>query len=166
MIVHAKNNFRGSIEPTLNVGVDCKTDQNPKESCQTISHTFLMFEAATAEIDHFDCAFSWMAEKDVLERSFSIGPLAEKNVTYFRLQVAMNNSMMPHERKGHQHLTCKPSNEGSRKSNETISLDQFVQIDTEQFHGYAKMISEVKVLSHLYDMMPLIRILYLFSINK
>jgi hypothetical protein len=73
--------------------------------------------------------------------------------------------MMTHERKGHQHLTRKPSNEGSRKSNETVCLDQFVQIDTEQFHGYAKMISEVKVLSHLNDMMPLIRVLQLFSTN-
>ena len=70
---------------------------------------------------------------------------------------------MTHERKRHQHLTCKPSNKGSRKSNETVGLDQFVQINTEQFHGYAKMISEVKVLSHFNDLVPLIRILYLFS---
>jgi hypothetical protein len=71
----------------------------------------------------------------------------------------MNNSMMTHERKGHQHLTCEPSNEGSRKPNETVCLDQFVQIDTEQLHGYAKVISEVEVLSHLNDMVPLIRVL-------
>lgn len=74
--------------------------------------------------------------------------------------------MVTHERKRHQHLTCKSPNKGSGKSNETVCLDQFVQIDAKQFHGYAKMISEIKMLSHLDDMMLLIRVLQLFSTKE
>jgi len=66
---------------------------------------------------------------------------------------------MTHERKGQQHLAREPANKGSRKPNKAICLDQLVQIDAEQFHGYAEVVSEVEMFIHLDDVMFFIRVL-------
>ena len=75
----------------------------------------------------------------------------------------MNETMMTHERKRHQHLACEAANKGSGKAHETICLDQLIQINTEEFHGNAKVVSEVEMFSHLDDMVLLLRILKSFS---
>lgn len=75
----------------------------------------------------------------------------------------MNDTVMTHERKGHQHLACEAANKGSGKAHKAICLDQLIQIDTEEFHSNAKVVSEVEMLSHLDDVVLLVRILQSFS---
>ena len=88
MIVHAEDNFRRSIETTLDVGVDFESNQNLEGPLQAMVHTFFMLEAATSKINHLDRAFSRMAEKYVLEVLISIDTLLAKwNV----LQVSSRN---------------------------------------------------------------------------
>jgi len=121
VVIHAKDNLGRAVKATLNVCVD-----------------FLMFKAATAEVDDFNGTLSWVLQEDVLW-----------------LQIAMDDSMMAHQAQGHDHLTGEPPNQGGREAHETIGLDQLVQVDTEQFHGDAQVVSEVKVFCHLDDMMLL-----------
>ena len=45
MIVHAEDNFRGAVEPTLDIRVD-----------------LFVFEATTAKINNLDCALSRVAQ--------------------------------------------------------------------------------------------------------
>ena len=42
---------------------------------------------------------------------------------------------------------------------EVVRLDQFVEVDAQELHRYAKMATEVEVLGHLDDMMLLIGVL-------
>ena len=73
----------------------------------------------------------------------------------------MDDAVVTHECQGLQHLTCETTNQASRKSMEVVGLDQFIEVDAEQFHRDAQVTTEVEVLSHLDDMMLLVRVLTL-----
>lgn len=75
----------------------------------------------------------------------------------------MHDAMVSHECQRLEHLTCEPSDQCSTKSNEAVRLDELIKIDTEQLHRYTQVIAEVKVFSHLDNMMFLVRILYALS---
>lgn len=75
--------------------------------------------------------------------------------------------MMTHKRQGHEHLTGKTAYESRRKTNETIGLDKFVEIDAQKLSRNAKMISEIEMLNHLENMVFAIRVLEkTFKSNK
>lgn len=71
----------------------------------------------------------------------------------------MNDSVLPHQRQRHQHLTREATNERGRESNESIGFDQFVQVNTQQLHRDAQVIAEVEMFSHFDNMVFFIRIL-------
>jgi hypothetical protein len=121
-----------------------------------------MFKAATAEVDDFNSTLSWVLQEDVLDvmiRSQGRTVRITGEETYLWLQIAMDDSMMAHQAQGHDHLAGEPPNQGGREAHETIGLDQLVQVDTEQFHGDAQVVSEVKVFCHLDDIVLLFLVL-------
>lgn len=71
----------------------------------------------------------------------------------------MYNTMMAHECQRSKHLRGESSDQCCRKSSKAVRLDQLVQVDTEQLHGDTQMVSEIKVFSHLDDIVLLIGIL-------
>lgn len=56
------------------------------------------------------------------------------SMTYLWLKIAMNDTMVPHQSQRLKHLAGKPADQSSRESDKTIRLDQFVQVDAEEFH--------------------------------
>lgn len=74
-------------------------------------------------------------------------------------QIAVDDPVVAHQTQRHDHLTCESPNQRGGEADEAIGLDQFVQINTEQFHRDTEMIPEVKVLSHLDDMVLLFVVL-------
>ena len=71
----------------------------------------------------------------------------------------MNYAMMPHQGQRSEHLAREPTNERRRETRKTIRLDQLVQVDTQELHRNAQMISEVKMFSHLDNVVLFIRVL-------
>lgn len=61
----------------------------------------------------------------------------------------MHDAMVSHERQRKEHLTCEASDESSGEANETIRFDELIEVDTEEFHRNAQVVSEIKVFSHL-----------------
>lgn len=49
----------------------------------------------------------------------------------------MNNPVVSHEHKGHEHLRGESSNQGSCEPNKSISLDKLVKVDAQQLHRNA-----------------------------
>ena len=72
----------------------------------------------------------------------------------------MDDSMRPHELQGRQHLHREPPDKRRRESAEVVCLDQFVQIDTEQFSDDAEMTSEVEMIRHADHVMFIFWILF------
>lgn len=67
--------------------------------------------------------------------------------------------MMAHQAQGHDHLACESPDQSCGEADKAIGLDQFVQVDAEQFHRDAEMVPEVKVFCHLDNMVLLIMVL-------
>lgn len=67
--------------------------------------------------------------------------------------------MVTHQREGHEHLARKAPDQSSRKANKTVSFDELVKINAEEFHRDAYVVPEGKMFSHLDDMVFLFRIL-------
>lgn len=124
VVIHAKNHFGRTIKAALDVRVD-----------------FLVFKAATTEVDNLDATFVWTTKQDVL-----------------RLKVAMYNPVMTHQGQGSQHLTSESPDESCREPDEAVCLDELVKVDAQQLHGDAQVTAEIKVLSHLDHMVLLFRI--------
>jgi len=66
---------------------------------------------------------------------------------------------MTHECEGHQHLTCKSTDEGSGKADKTVGLDKFIEIDAKQFRGNTQVIAKIEMFNHFENMMISIRVL-------
>jgi hypothetical protein len=49
----------------------------------------------------------------------------------------MDDAMMPHQCQGHEHLSSESTNECGREPGETVSLDQFIKIHTQELHRNA-----------------------------
>ena len=79
--------------------------------------------------------------------------------TRLRFQIAVHNPVVAHQAQRHDHLACESSNQRGGEADETIGLDQFIQINTEQLHRDTEMIPEIKVLSHFDDMVLLFLVL-------
>lgn len=60
-------------------------------------------------------------------------------------------------------MICEATNERGRKSNESIGFDQFIEVDAQQLHGNAQVITEVKMFGHFDNMMFFIGILYIYQ---
>lgn len=78
---------------------------------------------------------------------------------YLRFQVAVNDVMMSHQRQGLKHLASEAPDESSGKAHETVGFDELVEVDAEQLHGDAEVVSEVEVLRHLDDIVLLLLVL-------
>ena len=85
--------------------------------------------------------------------------MASQNGAYLRLQVAVNNMMMPHQRERLKHLAGEAPDESGGEAHETVGLDELVQIDAQQFRSDAEVVAEVEVLRHLEGMMLLLLVL-------
>lgn len=120
-----------------------------------------MVEAAASKVNDFDTTFRWMPKKDVLTWTVNQNKPYSNNYNPSDLwfQVTVHDTVMPHEGQRQQHLACETTDEGSRKSYEAIGLDQLVQVDTEEFHGDAQMVSEIEMFRHFDNMMFFIGIL-------
>lgn len=71
----------------------------------------------------------------------------------------MNDAVVAHECQRLQHLTREAADKTGCEAMEVVRLDQFVQIDAQQLHRNTQVATEVEVLSHLDNMVLLIRIL-------
>ena len=67
---------------------------------------------------------------------------------------------MPHQTQRHDHLARKTAYQSGGEADESVGLDQLVQVDAQQFHRDAQVIAEVKVFRHLDDMVLLLVILH------
>jgi len=112
------------------------------EATLNIRVDLLVLKTAAAKVDHFNGTLSWMLQKNVL-----------------RFQIAVHNPVVAHQAQGHDHLACESPNQRGGEADETIGLDQLVQIDTEQLHRDTEMIPEIKVLRHFDDMVLLFLVL-------
>jgi hypothetical protein len=81
------------------------------------------------------------------------------NVTYLRLQIAVNNTMMAHQSKGAEHLGRKSPDQCGGETNKSICFDQLIKVDAEQLHCNTEMVTEIEMLCHLDDMVFFIGIL-------
>jgi len=59
----------------------------------------------------------------------------------FWLQIAVNQSRLAQKAKAVQQLLCKHSHKGGAETSELVLLDQFVQVDRQQFKDKTKMLS-------------------------
>lgn len=66
---------------------------------------------------------------------------------------------MPHQVQRLEHLSSEAPNESGREPDKAVGLDQFVEVDAQQFHSNAQVSTEVKVLGHLDDVVLLVLIL-------
>jgi hypothetical protein len=158
VIVHAKNDFRRAVETTLDVCVHYKGVSHATAS-GTTEPTLFVFEAAATEVDHLQSTLARMHEEHILRGLSQYHDSTLNQATHFRFQIAVNDPMMAHQHKSAEHLGRETADQGCGEANETICLDQFVQIDAEKLHRNAEMVAEVKVLRHLDDMVFLLRIL-------
>jgi hypothetical protein len=67
--------------------------------------------------------------------------------------------VLTHEGQGHQHLARKPTYQRGCESHKAICLYQLVEVDTEEFHSDAQVVSEIKMFRHLDNVMFLIGVL-------
>ena len=104
--------------------------------------TFLMFEAATAKVDHLDRTLGWVLEQYVLG-----------------LQVTMHDPVVSHQSQRSEHLRREAADKIGGKPLKSICLDELVEVDAQQLHGDAEVTPEVEMFRHFDDMVLLIRIL-------
>jgi hypothetical protein len=52
-----------------------------------------------------------------------------KGRTHFWLEIAMDDSMMPHKDKGSEELSGESSDEGRREAGKGVCLDELVKVD-------------------------------------
>ena len=79
--------------------------------------------------------------------------------TYLWLQITMDDTMVPHQSQRLKHLTRETANKRSGEPDESVSLDQLIQVDAQQLGRNAKVSTEVEMFGHLQDVMFFIRIL-------
>jgi hypothetical protein len=91
---------------------------------------------------------------------FSTMMRCDGQMQYLRLQIAVNDAVVPHQRQRHQHLTREAAYEGCCETNKAIRFDEFVEVDAQQFHSDAEVAPKVEVLRHLDDVMFLIGVLW------
>jgi hypothetical protein len=151
VIVHAQDNFRRTIETTLDVSIDYPWLSSIHDHGDNL-RTLLVLEAATAEIYDFDSTLRGVSQQNILNRvtrQFT----CKAGTTNLWLEITVHYAVMPHQAQRHYHLAREAPYQSGREPNKPVCLDQFVQIDAEQFHSDAEVIAEVKVFSHLDNMM-------------
>jgi hypothetical protein len=75
------------------------------------------------------------------------------------LEITMHDPVLSHQGQRHQHLIREATNKGGCEPDESVSFNELVQIDAQQFHCNAQMIAEIEMLIHLYDMVLFVRVL-------
>jgi hypothetical protein len=126
-----------------------------------VTHTFLVLQATTSEIDHLDGTFRRVFKQHVLHK-INTGIWWGKGTQYLWFQITMNDAMVPHQGQWHQHLARETAYEACCETNKTVCLDELVEVNAQKFHGNAKVASEVEVFRHLDDVVLLIRVLWNF----
>ena len=58
-----------------------------------------------------------------------------------------------------QYLNCEPSNECQREPLEIIVLYELIQVNAQEFKGYAQMVSKVEGVVHLNNVVVLLWVL-------
>jgi hypothetical protein len=122
--------------------------------------TLFMFQTAAAEVDDLNSTLRRMFQKHILHMENEYYSMRAENLTHLWFEIAMNDTMMSHQRQRHEHLTRKSSNQSSGKPSKSVSLDKLIKVDTKQFHRNTKMASEVEMFVHHDNMMLLFCILY------
>lgn len=102
---------------------------------------FFILETARAKINHPNLAFPWMHQQNV-----------------FRLQVAVHDACLPHERKTCQHLLRKPPNKQCTEPVKVVGLNELVQIDAQQLHRDTQMLPERERVRHVHHTLLLLGI--------
>lgn len=113
----------------------------PVESGLNVRVHFLVLEAAGAKVDHLDRRLGRVLEQDILW-----------------LEIAVHDTMKTKKRKRGKNLDRKTTNERGRESSESIRLDEFVKIDTEQLRNDAEMRAKGERVDHTNDVVLLLRI--------
>ena len=162
MVVHPQDNFRRTVEATLDVRVDCRRSL---EFCNEIcgAERILLFSCSKQLLPKsmtLIALFAGCRKRTFLERHGEYKRLqAMESATYLRLEITVNDAMVAHERQRLQHLARETTNETGREAMEVVRLDQFVEVDAQELHRNAEMSAEVEVLRHLDDMVLLLGIL-------
>ena len=73
----------------------------------------------------------------------------------------MHDPVVSHQSQRLQHLTSEPPNQSRCEPNETIRLDEFIQVDTKQFHRNAQMATEIEMFGHFDNMVLFVLILHM-----
>ena len=136
---HVDGGWVGNTEHDLRCSIEATLD---------VGVDLLVLEATWTEVNDFNSWFVNLAEEDVL-----------------RFQVTVHDVVLSHVVKRDEDLDSKPLDQAQWEAQEVVHLDEVVQVDTKEFEGDVKMLAEDKVITLLYNIFLILRVVSIQSID-